>query len=104
MRRSGTGSGGGFGMNKNVEVGYRQGAQKKRVIPAGAAQLGQRQGNHSTEGGRIDYKGIGLFAGQGYVSELGNKLAQNVGKGGPGAGRNIYKTGSQCQTGAANPG
>jgi hypothetical protein len=36
---------------------------------------------------------------------LGNAVAGNVGKGGPGTGRKLYgKSGSQCQTGPANPG
>src|SRR5262245_39162417 len=39
-----------------------------------------------------------MFGGTGFKSELGNKLAQNVGEGGPGKGRDIYNTGSQCQT------
>jgi hypothetical protein len=103
-KTSGHRPGGGIKSRNKVEVGYRYGQQKKRTIPAGVAQLGQRQGNHITEKGSTPYGGVDLFAGTGFKSELGNKLAQNVGEGGPGKGRDIYKTGSQCQTGAVNPG
>jgi len=50
------------------------------------------------------YGGINAFgAGQGFPSELGNKVALNVGKGAPGAGRTIYKSGSQQGLQSAKP-
>jgi len=93
--------------SKNVkEVGYRGGQQKKRVLPAGAAQLGQRQGNHITEKGYTQYGGADLFKGTGYKSELGNSAALNCSgnKAGPGCDRNVYKSGTVGTYGATNPG
>ena len=39
-----------------------------------------------------------MNAGRALPSKLGNELATNVGKGGPGAGRTIYQCGTQSQT------
>src|SRR5215472_9856753 len=92
------------------EVGNRTGAPRERIRPTGTAQYGQAQGNHFTEQGRdgrmhSGYGGVKAHTGKpGYPSELGNKVALNVGGGGPGTGRRVYATGSQCQTGAAAPG
>jgi hypothetical protein len=59
-------------------------------------------GNHITEQGATGYGGINPFgASQGYPSELGNKVALNVGKGGPGTGRKIYGCGTQGVQGEA---
>jgi hypothetical protein len=101
MKRSG--AGGGPNSNKVVRPSYRQGQQRERVIPAGAAQLGQRQGNHITDGGSTRYGGVPLIGGTGLRSELGNAKAVAT-ICGPGGSRTIYKTGFQTQTGAANPG
>jgi hypothetical protein len=87
----------------NVEPGYRHGQQKKRTIPAGVAQIGQRQGNHITERGSTGYGGVDLFAGQGYPSKLGNRVAVET-TCGPGGSREVMKSGSQGLQGAPNPG
>jgi hypothetical protein len=92
-------AGGGIKSRVNVEPGYRHGQQKKRTIPAGVAQIGQRQGNHFTHGGSTDYSGVNLFGGQGYPSRLGNRVAVETNCG-PGGSRTIYKTGTQGVTGA----
>jgi hypothetical protein len=102
--RSGHRPGGGIASRQRVEKPIRQGAARERVIPAGAAQLGQRQGNHITERGSTGYGGVNLLAGTGYPSELGNKVALNVGKGGPGTGRKIYSCGSQGVQGEVDRG
>jgi hypothetical protein len=87
------------------EVGNRTGAPRERIRHAGVAQYGQAQGSHVTGaeggGGDLNYHGVKAHTNMpGYPSELGNKVALNVGGGGPGTGRTIYKTGSQCQTGS----
>ena len=72
--------------------------------PAKVGQWGQMQGNHATAlgGSRTPYKGEPDFTRQGYSPPVGpTSLANN----GPKCeGRTIYKTGTQCQTGAVNPG
>jgi hypothetical protein len=105
MRRSGKGSGGGAGMNKVVHKPVRTGAAREHIQKAGVAQLGQMQGNHATNKGATNYKGVGLIGPKSPISvPLGNEVALNVGGGGPGTGRTIYKTGTQCMTGAADKG
>jgi hypothetical protein len=91
--------GGGAKSRVNVEPGYHHGQPKKRTIPAGVAQIGQRQGNHFTHGASSDYGGVNLFGGQGYPSELGNRLAVET-KCGPGGSREVMRSGSQGMTGA----
>jgi hypothetical protein len=97
--------GGGIASKNKVSVGNRTGAPRERIRPTGTAQYGQAQGNHFTEQGRdgrmsSDYGGVKAHTNMpGYPSELGNKVALNVGGGGPGTGRTIYKSGSQCKTG-----
>src|SRR6516165_6923076 len=92
---------GGAKSRVNVEPGYRHGQQKKRTIPAGVAQIGQRQGNHFTHGGSSEYGGVNLFGGQGYPSKLGNRAAVETNCG-PGGSREVMKTGSQGLQGSAN--
>jgi hypothetical protein len=60
------------------------------------------QGNHVTThgGGKTSYRGDPDFTRAGYSPPVGPTSFNNVG---PGGGRTIYKTGSQCQTGT-NPG
>jgi hypothetical protein len=98
--------GGGYGSKPHVTKPVRTGAPRERIRPTGVAQLGQRQGNHFTEGGakQSGYGGVPIFgAGQGYASELGNaKAAATVC--GPGGSRTVMKSGSQCMTGAVDPG
>jgi len=105
MRRSGTGSGGGIGMNKNVEPRVRTGTGSRGTHPGGVAQLGQHTGDHTTNRpGSSGYRGEPLHNNRNFQPvPFGNAVALNVGKGGPGTGRTIYRTGSQCQTGT-NPG
>ena len=49
MRRSGKGSGGGLGMNKNTERPVRVGPGAKGVNKQWVSQIGQSMGNHITE-------------------------------------------------------
>jgi hypothetical protein len=69
--------------------------------------IGAMQGSHVTEqGGReSSYRGERLHDGRDFHPvKFGNEVALNVGKGGCGTGRTIYKTGSQDQMGEPNRG
>jgi hypothetical protein len=109
MRRSGKGSGGGIGMNKNVRVGVRTGRGGKAQSPAAVNQrLGGKVGDHVTEkAGSTGYRGEMLERGPGYNTApgFGNAVALNVGGGGPGKGYNVIgKAGQQGTHGPVNPG
>jgi hypothetical protein len=109
MRRSGTGSGGGLGMNKNVSPPVRTGTGAHNARPAGVAQLGYAVGDHATHSGKsTGYKGEALHgpASRNFQqTKFGNEVALNVGKGGPGTGRTVYHCGTQATQGpvAGNP-
>jgi hypothetical protein len=63
------------------------------------------QGSHVTRGEESNYRGDPLHRGGSFQPvKFGNEVALNVGKGGCGTGRTIYKTGSQGVQGATNPG
>jgi hypothetical protein len=103
MRRSGKGSGGGIGMNKNVRVGVRTGRGGKAQSPAAVNQLGAKVGDHTTgKRGSSGYRGEELVRGPGYnpAPGFGNAVALNVGGGGPGTGRTVMRSGSQQTHGA----
>jgi hypothetical protein len=93
-------------MNKVVHKPVRTGAVREHIQKAGVAQIGQRQGDHVTHRtGSTGYRGEKLVGPKHPISvKLGNEVALNVDGGGPGKGRTIYETGTQCQTGAPNPG
>jgi hypothetical protein len=88
-------TGGGIQGNKNVNVGVKTGAPSKGSSPAAAGQIGA-----STA-----FKRDQVDAQRGYDgAKLGNELATNVGKGGPGTGRTVMPCGSQGTHGAPAPG
>jgi hypothetical protein len=93
---------GGIGSRVVNPQGVRNGAPARGLNPGGVAQFGSAIGNHITDGGRVNYRGDevrnGLTPAGGAVP-LGNQIATNVGKGGPGAGREVFKCGSQGQSG-----
>jgi hypothetical protein len=104
MRRSGQGSGGGYGSRvvahtKAPKVEPRAHARN----PGAVAQYGAHVGNHRTAygGGRTRYKGEPDFTRAGYSPPVGP--TDNVKAVGVGGGRTIYEHGTQCQTGT-NPG
>jgi hypothetical protein len=67
------------------------------VNVVGANQLGEMQGNHATDRGDFPFKREPLYGGPNFAPvKFGNELATNVGKGGPGAGREVMPAGSQC--------
>lgn len=105
MRGSGRGSGGGIGMNKNVEKPVRTGSGSKGISPGWVGQKGQLQGSHTTHGGETGYRGEPKFTGKNFQPvKFGNEVALNVGKGGPGTGRTTYASGSQDCHGAPEQG
>ena len=106
MRRSGTGSGGGIGMSKNVSPPVRTGVGSRSARPAGVAQIGQSQGSHVTAQSESRYRGEPLHNERNFQpTKFGNEVALNIGRGGPGSGRTLYgQSGSQGMHGATNPG
>lgn len=97
----------GGGINSNKVVHRPHGKTEPRAHakhPSGVSQLGQRQGDHVTThgGSATGYRGDPVRAGRGY--EPPGMISDPVKAVGVGGGRTIYKTGTQCQTGAANPG
>jgi hypothetical protein len=71
--------------------------------PARVAQYGNAVGSHATEFGGKDtrYRGEPDFTRAGYSPPQGPTSFSNIG---PGGGRTIYETGTQCQTGPVNKG
>jgi hypothetical protein len=104
MRRSGTGSGGGYG-SRNVRHTSNPKSEPRPHArnPAKAAQSGQMQGDHVTTygGGKTSYRGDPEFTGAGYSSPVGPTSFSNTGVGG---GRTIHSSGSQGVHGSTNPG
>jgi hypothetical protein len=79
-------SGGGLTSNKLVNVGVKSGPPRTNIVsPASASQLGQS----------VPFKRDPLPIGTGAQVPMGNAVALNVGKGGPGAGRTTHPCGSQ---------
>jgi hypothetical protein len=97
--------GGGYGSRQHVEKPIRTGTGSRGTNPGGVGQLGQMQGSHVTRGQESNYRGDPLHSGRSFQPvKFGNEVALNVGKGGCGTGRTIYKTGSQGMQGSTNPG
>ena len=90
---------GGFGSRNVKEVGVRNGTPARGINPAAVAQLGGVYGNHSTDHSKVlPYRGESYLVGKnpaGGNVPLGNQIATNVGKGGPGTGREVMRCGSQ---------
>jgi hypothetical protein len=67
--------------------------------------LGNMQGSHVTRGEESSYRGEPLHGGRSFQpTKFGNEVATNVGKGGPGIGRDVHARGSQGVHGGTNPG
>jgi hypothetical protein len=69
--------------------------------PGAVAQYGALVGNHATHGRESSYRGEPDFVRRGYNAPVG---PTNLAQSGPGAGRTVMKSGSQCQTGPVNKG
>ena len=85
--------GGGIGSKQHVSKPVRTGAPRHGVNPRWTSQVGQSYGNHSTEHSALlpREKIIEKYRqGPGVSVPLGNEVATNVGRGGPGAGRTLY--------------
>jgi len=107
--RSGHRPGGGIASKQHVSIPVRTGSGSRNARPAGVAQLGQIQGDHTTNRpGSSGYTGEPLHgpASRNFQpTPFGNEVALNVGRGGPGAGRTLYgQAGSQGMHGSTNPG
>jgi len=98
-------SGGGATGNKvkNVREATRERPRVRAANPSMVSDWGAHRGAHVTsDGGRdLKFKNEKLYdAGPSFQPvPLGNSLATNVGKGGPGKGREVFARGSQCMTG-----
>src|SRR3974390_585719 len=93
-------SGGGITMNKNVSGKVHGGSRSAdKVSPAGLSQLGTAQGGKLK--GASSYTSVNsakpVFSGsKPNPVPFGNAKALDVGKGGPGAGRTIYRAGTEA--------
>jgi hypothetical protein len=100
MRRSGKGSGGGLGMNKNASPNYKVGAGSRAVNIDWVGQQGTSLGNKVMGRGE-PLKGIRAqpFGGPSFHGAgQGNAIAAAT-KAGPGGSRAVYRTGVQGQHG-----
>jgi hypothetical protein len=89
-------SGGGATLNKRKEVPVRTGKpQTNKILPAGASQLGQQKGDHSTERRKPSPNPlVQLRDGSAAQVDSGNRRAVEC-KPGPGGGREIFRSGYQ---------
>jgi hypothetical protein len=93
-------SGGGATSNKRREVPVKTGKPSTwKILPAGASQLGQQKGDHTTERRQASANPlVQLRDGRMAQVNAGNKRAAEYVEG-PGGGRTIYKSGFQDQHG-----
>ena len=99
--------GGGLGTRHQREVGVRTGQPRQGKNVRAVSQIGSSFGNHSTEHSGLlprDKVIEKMAAGPGTPSRLGNEVALNVGRGGVGTGRTVYRPGTQGVHGPVNPG
>src|SRR6516165_2374502 len=88
--------GGGYGSRQHVEKPIRTGSGSRSTNPGGVGQLGEKQGSHITRHSDSNYRGEPLHGGRSFQPvKFGNEVALNVGKGGPGTGRDVHACGSQ---------
>ena len=77
-----------------VHKPVRTGARREHIQKASVAQLGQMQGNHATNKGATNYKGVGLIGPKSPISvKLGNEIAAAT-KCGVGGSREVMRTGT----------
>ena len=98
MRGGRGGAGGGPGSRVNKSIPVRTGAPARGISPGAVSQFGSSVGNKVTDGGKVAYRGERYLEGKtpaGGNVPLGNQVATNVGKGGPGTGRTVMRSGSQ---------
>jgi hypothetical protein len=91
---------GGIASRQHVEKPVKTGSGSKGISEGWVTQRGQKQGSHVTDRRESSYRGEPKFTGKNFQPvKFGNEVSLNVGKGGCGTGRTIYKTGSQDQHG-----
>ena len=94
--------------SKNVvEPRVRTGKGSTGIRPGWTNAPGSHYGDHvtDTKGPGTGYRGPQREEGKSFQPvKFGNEKALDVKGGGPGTGRTIYKTGTQCMTGEPNPG
>jgi len=97
---------GGIHSRSVVNKPVRTGTGSRGTRPGGAASLGQVYGNHVTNRDHTDYRGPKFHSDQTFHSDVkfGNEVSLNVGKGGPGTGRDVHACGSRGLQGSVNPG
>jgi hypothetical protein len=97
-------TGGGIQSSVNKKVGIRGGKASARIIdPAGLSQLGAAQGSRLSKSGSYlpESSAKQMFRGsKPNPVAFGNALSTNVGKGAPGAGRTVMRSGSQSLHGS----
>jgi hypothetical protein len=103
MRRSGQGSGGGYGSRtvRHVTAPKRE-PRSNRVREPAVAQIGGNYGDHTTNKGETGWRPGPLYGGKGYATPVGP--TDNVAACGVGGGRKVYASGSQGTQGSVNPG
>ena len=101
--------GGGINSAKHVRTPVKTGQPAKGVNPGAVSYLGSKLGNHA-EKGRVGGQGFAKWntnSPTNAAQPLGNQIALNVGRGGPGKGYVQHgQSGSQSQHGrpvAGNP-
>jgi hypothetical protein len=104
MRRSGKGSGGGYGSRPHRDVRAPKSEPKPRAMSPGAVnQFGAKVGDHTTDKrSSSGYRGEELVRGKGYTPPVGP--TDNVKAVGVGGGRKIYACGGQGVQGEVNRG
>jgi len=96
MATSGHRPGGGIASNKRVEKPVRTGTGSHGTNPGYVSQLGNKVGSHTRQGD-TGYRGEEFHNRPSFDPvKFGNDIALNVGKGGPGTGRDpAMRSGSQ---------
>ena len=80
-------SGGGIGMNKNTSPTIRAGSRNTQAVnEREASEIGRQV---------VKTQHVEMFAAKAAATPMGNELATNVGKGGPGTGRTVFDCGTQ---------
>jgi hypothetical protein len=94
--------GGGANSRQHVKPTVRGGPPStKRIDPGKVSMIGLKQGDHGTDGKTTKRPAQPLVQKVVPRVEMGNANALTIGKGGPGAGRVISRSGSQTQYGPA---
>jgi hypothetical protein len=99
-------SGGGINSSVVKQVDIKSGSPNLTAYsPRGVSQLGVSQGSMLSKTGAFTSRPSAAPLSEGQKRDfvpLGNQLATNVGQGSPGAGRQVYRAGSQSSTPAAS--